>query len=91
MQQTAPDEDYFFVQRVDGLELPAELKLALRTVQKKKACRHRVPIVEIVGENGQYFWLLPRKRYFVIANRLWRKVRESFESQLFFISARRRR
>ena len=63
----ADESEYFYTERIEA-PLPEFLKSALQTVQKAKACKHKVPVVE-VEENGRYFLLIPRQRLHAIAAR----------------------
>lgn len=68
----ATDSDFFFTEQIAG-PLPEQLKTALQSVQKAKACKHKVPVVEI-EDNGRYYLLIPRQRLTTIAGKLERAL-----------------
>lgn len=83
----AHDSEFFHTERIEG-PLSENLKTALQAVQKAKACKHKVPVVEI-EEDGRYFLLIPRQRLTAVASRLERSL-PTWEERFLGIATRQR-
>jgi len=73
-KKTFEEFDEFYTERIDT-PLPEEFKKALQEIQQLKACKNKVPVLEI-KDNGRYFLIIPRQRLNTIATRYLRKIEE---------------